>query len=363
MSDISNCENKLFSSPVITLHGKQLGAGESPRTPRETLMVRNSPRRLNGRYSSPRGSPRRAPNSTKISSRLPIRSSQNLITRFSIKDLHLPPDDSITNSQSSINNKVTPEKLMEELREEVKKKQRKLKELDDEISLSIPFTGIEELIISEGSNESMRPRMSLRNRCPVMVDAPDLVYEDPLDVARQTLQNTRANTGYRHIKLIYTTERRSMTRSSSSPEPAFSKKKGIRRHLLNLFEDEEEQLNSGGKLKFDRVLKLFEVDRDSRDIEENSGFEYAIKYDNKPLKPCLKQPFQVSSLNNNKSTASESENPKKPQIVQVKRICYDGDEEEESVPSKSMDPPVSPTKKRRIGSGNGIAKRLKKPED
>lgn len=372
-SSFSNCENKLFSSPVITLHGKQLKGIESPRTPQETIIMRNGPKRTSGRFSSPSGSPRRTPNSPRISSRLPIRTSQNLFTRFSMKDVRLPLDDSITitnNRSSNNNNKVTPEKLMEELRAEVKKKQRRRQsELDEEISLSIPFTGMEmeELRISETG--LTRPRMSLRNRCPIIVDAPDLIYEDPLEVARQTLQNTRINTGYRHIKLIYTLERRSALRVSS-PEPAFSKKKGIRRHLLNHFEDDEEeegqQQKSEGKLKFDRILTLFEVEEEEEEEEENSESaddsefsNFVLNLDAKPMKSCLKL---TQNLSNDESSASTPAVQQKPQIVQVKRICYEG-EDEDAILSKSADPPDSPTKKRRFNSGNCSAKRLKKPED
>lgn len=346
----SNCENKIFSSPVITLHGKPLKGMESPRTPQDTLKVRNGPRRIGGRFNSPSGSPRRTPSSPKISSRLPIRSSQNLITRFSMKDVRLPLDDSITNTQSNNNNnKVTPEKLMEELREEVKKKQRRLRrELDDEISLLIPFAGMEELKINE-----TRPRMSMRNRCPIMVDAPDLVYDDPLEVARQTLQNTRTNTGYRNIKLIYTTERRNTIRSCS-PEPAFSKKKGIRRHLLNHFDDEEEHIPEG-KLKFDRILKLFEVEEDSGSVED-SEFDFNVNLDAKPMKSCLKQTTRFNIVDEFTVISM------KPQVIQVKRICYEG-EDADAISRKSTDPPDSPTKKRRLGSGNGSAKRLKNQED
>ena len=327
--------------------------------------MRSSPRR---RFSSPRSSPRKLPNSPKTSSRLPIRSLQNSIARFSIKDLRLPPDDSITNNNSSQNNtgtKVTPEKLMEELREEVKKKQqRRIKAIDEEISLSIPFTGL------EVTDDSSRPRMSLRNRCPVMVDAPDLVYEDPLEVARQTLQNTRANTGYRHIKLIYTTERRSVTRSRS-PEPAFSRKKGIRRHLLKLFEDDKDEGDRDscqpipeGKLRFERVLKLFED-------EEGEGFaadevDFAVNLDAKPGKSCLKLAKQaVQSEYESLSQITAATTAPKARIVQIKRICYDGseDEREDVASNKSSEPPDSPSKKRRLSSGNGAAKRLKKPEE
>lgn len=370
-SSFSNCENKLFSSPVITLHGKQLKGIDSPRTPQETITMRNGPKRTSGRLSSPSGSPRRTSNSPKISSRLPIRTSQNLFTRFSMKDVRLPLDDSIsiTNSQSNNNNnKVTPEKLMEELRAEVKKKQRRRqRELDEEISLSIPFIGMEMEELRIGETGSTRPRMSLRNRCPIIVDAPDLIYEDPLEVARQTLQNTRNNTGYRHIKLIYTLERRSAPRISS-PEPAFSKKKGIRRHLLSHFEDDEEekeQQKSEGKLKFDRILTLFEVEEEEEEEENSESAEdsefrhFVLNLDAKPMKSCLKP---APHLNNDESSSSTPAVQQKPQIVQVKRICYEG-EDEDVILSKSADPPDSPTKKRRFNSGNCSAKRLKKPED
>ena len=174
MSDsYENDENKIYLRSTF----KQLEGFESPRTPLEVPMVRNSPRRLSERLNSPRSSPRRTPNSPKISSRLPIRSAQNAITRFSIKDLHLPPDDSITNTQNNNSIKVTPEKLMEELREEVKKPSgEKIKGSWWWNFTFDSFYGTGELKLSD----PIKPRMSLRNRCPVIVDAPDLVYEDPL---------------------------------------------------------------------------------------------------------------------------------------------------------------------------------------
>lgn len=354
-SNFSNSENDLFSSPLITFRGKILNGPERHREPpHETFMVRSSPRRLNGRFSSPR---KTTPNSPKIISRLPIRSSQNSISRFSIKDLHLPSDDLIVhNPKNDINNektKVTPEKLMQELRLEVKKKQRKLREIDEEISLSIPFTdgNAESFELSRRAKDNglSKPRMSLRNRCPVIVDSPDLFYEDPLEVARETLQNTRLNSGYKQIKLIYTTERRGSSRSRS-PDPAFSKKKGIKRHLLNLFDGDDSEDSS--KLKFDRVLKLFEAEDDVGSGEE---FFFNVNLDAKPKKSCLK-PVKASSVNDKSYNASKAE------TVQIRKIYYDG-EEEEGILNKFADRPGSPSKKRRLSSGNGQAKRLKITED
>ena len=189
----------------------------------------------------------------------------------------------------------------------------------------------------------------MRNRQPVIVDAPDLIYEDPLEVARQTLANTRSNSGYKQCKLIYTTERRTMTRSSS-PEPAFSKKIGITRHFLNLEEDaeeeeeeEEKKVNNKKVLKFDRVLKLFE----SNETETEENFNFEIK----PKRSCLKLSKQQTI------SLSSPTDPSKPtaqtQIVQIKRIFYEGEEEMRTIEIGS------PTKKRRIGNG---AKRLNKIE-
>lgn len=358
-ADIVNNENyPIESSPLITLRGKALNGdvSGSPRTPKS-----NEKRYISNNF---RNSPRRStPNSPKIS-RLPIRSGTN--TRFSIKELRLPPDESVTNCGGVGSVRVTPEKLMEELRDEVKKK-KKLegppRVVDEEISLSVANCQVLEQVTSETCNLSIRPRMSMRNRQPVMVDAPDLVYDDPLEVARQTLANTRANSGYKQCKLIYTTERRRMGRSSS-PEPAFSKKTGITRHFLNITtgdvtdgENEEEEVvlpvngdsntNSSSfvgvglrkALKFDRVLKLFESTEAEAEIENELGFE--IDLEMKPKKPCLKP---------SKSNATDCL-PDPLQIVQIKRICYE-DEIGEVVSG-------SPTKKRRIGNG---AKRLKKNE-
>jgi hypothetical protein len=356
MANIVNNENyPIESSPLITLRGKVLNGDvkESPRTPKSNEK----------RYNNFRNSPRRStPNSPKIS-RLPIRSGAN--TRFSIKELRLPPDESVTNCEGVGSGvRVTPEKLMEELRDEVKKQKRKMdgppRIVDEEISLSVSNCILEEMT-SETDNLSLRPRMSMRNR-PVTVDAPDLVYEDPLKVARQTLANTRANSGYKQCKLIYTTEKRRTVRSSS-PEPAFSKKTGITRHFLNVTVEEEEDmmiedsyssflinpLNSYASvgfrksLKFDRVLKLFDSSTEAElevvDISE-------IDLEMKPKKPCLK-PLPSPSP----STKSQQlPVPVTTQIVQIKRICYEDDE-------IGAEEGGSPTKKRRIGNG---AKRQKK---
>lgn len=313
---IVNNENNLTESPLITLRGKPLNVvaeTSGPSTPKSTQK----------RYNT-RNSPRRStPNSPKIS-RLPVKSA-----RFSVKELRLPPDESVINTGNAV--RVTPEKLMEELRVEVKKKLATAKAIDDEIYLSIPHT-IEQ-VTEETEKLSIRPRMSMRNRVPVIVDAPDLVYEDPLEVARQTLVNTRLNTGYKHCKLIYTTERRTVVRASSS-EPAFSMKTGITRHFLNLDDEQEDADSNSGKLKFDRVLKLFETE------VEDDHLCLSFDLEMKPPKSCLKQKPETNE--------SEEFNPITTQIVQIKRICYAGE---------VVDTECS--KRRRIGGGNG-AKRLKK---
>ena len=336
MADIVNNENyPVESSPLITLRGRALNGEktESPRTPKSHEK----------RFNNFRNSPRRStPNSPKIS-RLPIRSGPNI--RFSIKDLRLPLDESVTNCGNAV--RVTPEKLMEELRDEVKKKKKMEgppRFIDEEISLSVSNCILEQVTgETDGLSLTSRPRMSMRNRQAVIVDAPDLIYEDPLEVARQTLANTRANSGYKHSKLIYTTERRMMTRSSS-PEPAFSKKIGITRHFLNIEEEEEEEVANNKKIvKFDRVLKLFE----SNETETEENFNFEIK----PKRSCLKLSKQQTI------SLSSPTDPSKPtaqtQIVQIKRIFYEGEEEMRTIEIGS------PTKKRRIGNG---AKRLNKIE-
>ena len=326
-------ENQFAESPLITLRGKPLNIEvfETPRTPKSMRT---------NRFNSPRNSPRRStPSSPKIS-RLPIRNN----ARFSIKELRLPPDESVIQNPGGGTVRVTPEKLMEELRTEVKlKKRNKSKAIDEEISLSIPYTDNEilEKVTSDTERISLevKPRMSMRNRTPVMVNAPDLVYEDPLEVARQTLANTRANTGYKQCKLIYTTEKRATARSSS-PEPAFSNKTGITRHFLNL--DEEIVETSDRLLKFDRVLKLF--------ADEPRDFTFDLEM--KPKKSCLKP---AKSKRDDTKVPSQSST----QIIQIKRICYEGDERsEQNNINNSGGGGGSPIKKRRLGS-NG-AKRLKR---
>lgn len=317
---------------------KPAGENEIPRTP-------GTPRSLKSFRSSPRNSPR------KISSKLPIRTGCPAAKPL-LKDLRLPPDENVTNlSEPTV--RVTPEKLMEELRTEVKKQRQLRKDnklmrgsvLDDEISLSIPYEEFSNLSTESGSesvtgnfNEPVRPRMSLRNRLPIILDAPDLVYEDPLEVARQTLQNTRTNSGYRHVKLVYTTERREGRKRSSSPDPAFSKKNGgITRHFLE--EDEESEAGESKILKFDRVLKLFEGEEDEElEIEA----EEIIAKSANQLKPALKPP---KSANGKEDTIE----PSKTVIVHVKRICYEEDGYD-----------GSPRARRKFSNNNGKAKRLKR---
>lgn len=351
-ADIVNNENyPMESSPLITLRGRALNGEtkESPRTPKSHEK----------RFNNFRNSPRRStPNSPKIS-RLPIRSGAN--ARFSIKDLRLPLDESVTNFGNAV--RVTPEKLMEELRDEVKKKKKNDKlegparVIDEEISLSVSNCILEQVLTSEtdGLSLTSRPRMSMRNRQAVMVDAPDLIYEDPLEVARQTLANTRANTGYKQSKLIYTTERRSRMTRSNSPEPAFSKKTGIGRHFLNFEEGEgaeteaeaeEEEEGIKRTLKFDRLLKLFESNETETETEKEDAVEF--NFEMKPKRSCLKLSKQQPIPSN---SHPQSTTQTQTQIVQIKRICYEGEEE------MGANEICSPTKRRRIENG---AKRLNK---
>lgn len=308
-------------------------------SPRKLAPAPLAPQVQQNIRSSPRSSPRRI-------SRLPVRTNDPI--RFSIKDLRLPAE-AIEEPLAPLiqTARVTPEMLMEELREEVKMKKRmQMRRLDDEISLLVPFDNLD-------IQQAVRPRMSLRNRCPIVVDAPDLVYEDPLEIARQTLQNTRANSGYKHCKLIYTTERRTSARRCSSPEPAFSKKTGITRHFLN---DSEEGIESAKltRLKFDKMLKFHEEEGEEIEID------YVIK-EPVGIKPCIKK-----KTDNTCSVPPALTVPR--EIVQIKRVCYEGEEDfvftkrRSTVNADLDDDDVSnnnsPTKKRRLG-GNG-AKRLKK---
>lgn len=302
---------------------KDLIKSETPRTPQSPKILRSSPR------CSPRCSPRRI-----SSSKLPVKTLPTM-TKFLLKDLRLPPDESVMNLNEPTTNKVTPEKLMEELRVEVKNKRKKMRmsgDLDDEISLSIPF-------VPETEKETLRPRMSLRNRIPIIIDAPDLIYEDPLEIARQTFQNTRSNSGYRQVKLIYTTERREGRKRSLSPEPAFSKKRGITRHFLETTEESEET-----GLKFDRVLKLFEVEDDD---ELEIKADKVLKLE-PPTKSILKEPKQT----NNQNTICGGS----VKIVHVKRVCY-----AEDVLSSSP-PPTTTTKNNKTRRKLSAAKRMKKED-
>ena len=321
-----------------------------------TLSNLNSPKRkqtgnrANNYRNNPRNSPHNSPrNSPRKSSRLPIRSGPT-ISKFLLR---LPVDESVSTSllkESSV--KVTPEKLMQELRVEVKRNCKntaiKVKiddEEDDEIILNVPYK------LADDQRDISKPRMSLRNRCPIILDAPDLIYEDPLEVARQTLRNTRANSGYRHIKLIYTTERRTERPRESSPEPAFSRKLGISRHFLNFDDDDDKDkvIKEKKKLKFDRVLKLFDGLQDEvGDVNKKSPESLVVipkcaqNQQQHKLKSCLKQQKPGNPCVEQLEIATN--------IVHIRRICYDDDFISASPVNKS---------KRKLGN-NGAAKRLKK---
>jgi len=177
-------------SPMITLHGRPLIEDKqnysNSMTPR--VLFLESPRVLELKRS-PRSSPRSSPRKSKVPpsppppvSRLPVAQ-----TRFTVKSLRLPPLDESPAVDDSI--RVTPEKLMEELRTRIIR-EKLLNIEDDEISFKFRYklnddnrSDTSTIINSENS----RPRMSLRNRDSIVVDAPDLIYEDPLDVARLLL--------------------------------------------------------------------------------------------------------------------------------------------------------------------------------
>ena len=354
----------------------------------EQKFLQDSPRSFKVKCNSPRGkrifgtspfktksSPSPKINTITNTSRLPVKQC-----RFSVKELRLPPlplENSKKFEIEASNCKVTPEKLMEELRIKV---QERLKVENEAESEEVLYQYTEDADNKDNEYDSQtpsiqKPRMSLRNRCPVIVNAPDLIYEDPLEVARQTLHNTRSNSGYRQVKLIYTVERRENCRPGS-PVPAFSKKKGISRHFIrsnnryksimkkeNVIESEDESeseketvlnpnLNENEKkrkLKFDRVLKFFESDDDVDEEEEgldhiSSLMSSSSLKEKGSLKSCLKNKFEEN--NKNKLQNQNTEGITKPQteIIQVKRICYDG---EDSVPSRRI-------KMRRINSKGNV---------
>ena len=354
-------------SPLITLHGRPLNRPSPIYTEKDDIYIQTTPLRKTRKLGedrfrfSPRSSPRRTPNSPRTS-RLPVRSAT---TRLSVKPLRLPPDESIQSSGGGGGERVTPEKLMEELRERVKEERERgrgrgrgrlrgnerekgrvklgmTRKIDDEISLNVPFDEDElmtkDLMSFDGIIDSLSlssilsdpnntPRMSLRNRCPIIVDSPDLIYDDPLEIARKTLQNTRINSGYKHCKLIYTTEQR--REIENEKEPAFSMKTGIERHFINFASDDEsessdaEGMNNNAnyenklvvkKLRFDRVLQLFEYEE-----EPNSTviMEMGDSSNRESSKSCLKPP---------KSLELDLFLPRKPtQVVQIKRMFHEDD--------------------------------------
>jgi hypothetical protein len=291
-------------------------------TPTNSPMKVNK-RRLNSPAASParkspriRGSPRRQ------ISRLPIRPVHH--ARSIVKELNLPPDESVfSSSPAPPGTKVTPERLMQELKEQVAKKillkqARQMVDVDDEIS--IPFT--EMVVLSSPPGKAVdsppackavvieenvpRPmRISSRINTQIIVESPDLPFEDPLEIARQTLQNTRLNSGYRTCQLVFTNEFANKPRPDS-PEHAFSQQIGLQRHILKIPDSEED---SGGKLRFNRLLHFLDTAEDVEPINET------VLLNQVPSKSCLSQgTFQTDSLGETS----------KRNVVQVKRFIYPG---------------------------------------
>jgi hypothetical protein len=349
-----------INSPLITLHGRPLNQPNNNTNTTNDNSTNNqlTPRALFTKQRALRSSPRSSPRKFKVASpvsRLPV--AQN---RFTVKSLRLPPLEETETPATDPSIRVTPEKLLEELRsqfllERLNSREFTFKEYDNERNElerdnendtygTYDACDTCDINTSYNDNEnSPLPRMSLRNRGSIVVDAPDLVYQDPLEVARQTLQNTRANSGYRKCKLIYTTERR--IPRPNSPEPAFSKKTGIARHFINLIDqiNEEEKF----KLRFDRVLKLFDSPSQFEDFDQEVLDELLHKH---PEKSCLKpQPTTPTTIANDSADKTQS----KTQIVEIKRICYDGDEDLDDLDKNSIE--ISSRKRKLKG-----AKRLKR---
>lgn len=130
---------EVATSPLITLHGRPLTRA-SPR------KVATPTRRSAGPESPLRRSPR-------VTSRLPIRRMDQ--PRFAVKSLNLPPDETVLVSvESPLDTnvaprpRITPERLLEELRVAASEKRRQLMRrdterpfvaLDEDISVAVPL--------------------------------------------------------------------------------------------------------------------------------------------------------------------------------------------------------------------------------
>lgn len=434
-------------------HQNQKRGNENNQQPNRLSWSTTTAAAASAGMTSSRSSPRvmrtfKSPKSSPKISRLPIR--RTFQPKVKALNLPLPDDDELLllHSSSSITGtKVTPEKLMEELKEEFdavrrrkqnhsagKSLQIQMKDVlknsaltefdfDEEISLSMPFTNLKlnsppvsgftgsnthththtasHTHINTNTNththtnsntnlfhsplsfkdqlnspelEDMRPiRLSLRNRTSITVEAPDLPVEDPLEIARQTIQNTKFNGGYKACKLIFTTERRDTTRPES-PEPAFSKKTGLMKHFLTSSSsrststvcDSDSQDGKGNgnfkgkkndsnlkrlKLKFNRVLKFFddevkdsaedrngdgdelEVEGEKEEEEEGQEKDHKINFNLKikPEKSCIKKETgkgkekEKNKRDELKLNENENENFNLEQriVVEVKKIIYE----------------------------------------
>ncbi len=295
-------------------------------TPTNSPMKAGKRRANSSAFSPGRRSPRVRGSPRRQLSRLPIR-----LHRPVVKELNLPPDESFSTSPPTQQaSKVTPEKLMQELKEQVAKMKRlrKMVEVDDEIS--IPFT--EMVLLNspptlKSSDESPltrksflmedvaahlvtepRPvRVSSRIHSQVTVESPDLPQEDPLEIALQTLQNTRLNSGYRTCQLVFSNEYIDKPRPGS-PDHAFSQQVGLQRHILKLPQNSEDE--KGCKLRFNHLLHFL----DSQEEEDLIIDENAL-LNRVPSKPCIVQ----------KQLSQEMvEKPNKRSVIQVKRLIYPG---------------------------------------
>lgn len=326
-----DCEN--IGGQVGHFTGKESGPSTPTNSPRKAVGVSKR------RNASPACSPARK--ARRLGSRLPVRHSNQ--PRPVVKAFNLPPDESICSPPLPQTNKVTPEKLMQELKEEVAKKlsmTKKKVEVDEEIS--IPFHGM--TIISPeavkeqvGSNSdsplsvknaikteailqlqepSIRPtRISSRIHSQIMVESPDLPAEDPLEIARQTLHNTKVNSGYKACQLVYLNEIITKTRPDS-PEHAYSKQTGLMRHILKAppssSEDEqvtkETEIVAKRRIRFNRVLCFLDVPEEDMDFTPSSEA---------PSKPCLKNSHESS-----RETVLSENRP----VIQVKKFLYAGEQ-------------------------------------
>jgi hypothetical protein len=169
--------------------------------------------------------------------------------------------------------------------------------------------------LSEGhQEEAFRRRMSLRHvTFPVSDDIAGAW--DPLEVARLTIVNTKRNSGYRQCRLVYRSEQLSVPRPTS-PMHEFSGKQ-VADLRLSSDSSEAEALQQPPRLR-PRCLRFNRKLHFSPDIiVDEPDLEVTI-----PLRSCLKS---VSSANDADERGEMESLPvvrRSKEMIEVKRVVY-----------------------------------------